>query len=320
MTRIAYLGPSGTYTHQAAIQQFGVEDNEMIPMVSIQKCFSALLKDESISYAVLPAENSTNGQVVFTYDLLRDYMLETPNAARGCMLPGFAIVAEQYVAVEHCLASPLPMTADELKNANIERIYSHPQVWGQVGKYLEELARVTGKALSRCDAGSTSQAVDRCLRDYREDKTVTLAIASALACRISGAHIVQSHISDVADNTTRFLIIQRRKQEPLQILPGRQPTPSGERIHLVAFTTDRQGAGSLTDVLLVLKRYGIDMRSITSRPFRRCSTSSKWQYVFFVEYSDELDVPWDSFHAEVGAHCREWCHWGTFYRNNRYYS
>ena len=103
--RVAFLGPEGTYTHQAALQEFGSQPQaHFVSTNSIPQCFQQLENDHTIDYSVVPLENSTNGQVVFTYDLLRDRMMAGLNdsADNNRVIPTIEVVGEQYVSITHC--------------------------------------------------------------------------------------------------------------------------------------------------------------------------------------------------------------------------
>ncbi|KAI3405635.2 PHA2 [Candida oxycetoniae] len=116
--KVAFLGPEGTYTHQAVIQQFGIEEDvEIIPKKSIAECFEAI-NSRQVDYTVVPFENSTNGQVVFTYDLFRDWFFDSTKECR------FRIVGEQFVPIHHNLLGYGSVQ-------EIETIYSHPQIASQ---------------------------------------------------------------------------------------------------------------------------------------------------------------------------------------------
>ncbi|CUS25001.1 LAQU0S23e00804g1_1 [Lachancea quebecensis] len=327
MVNIAFLGPLGTYTHQAAIQQFPNEDANYIPLKSIPQCFEALIKDASLDYAVVPLENSTNGQVVFTYDLLRDLMNNCKEFKGNEALPELEIVAEQYVSIELCLIAAQPMSLNDLNSKTRVTIHSHPQVWGQAGTYLKGLAQKV-QELKTVDASSTSGAVKICCEEGQpSNNEVVLAIASRTAATVNGATVIDSPINDRKGNTTRFLTLRRRSTD-LPPIPARPPVTKGvQRVALLTFIVKQDNPGSLVDVLNVLKDHEINMCSISSRPYHYPNSSSsadenarrKWQYIFFVEFNHADDISWDQVVHEIGSKTLKFCFWGTFNRNERYY-
>lgn len=105
---VAYLGPNGSYTHQAAIN-YAQNKASLVPQVTIKDVFDAVLSG-SVTHGVVPIENSTNGSVTMTFDLFRD--LKHGN---------LKVCGEGFVQVQHALLGNC-----QLKE--VERIYSHPQV------------------------------------------------------------------------------------------------------------------------------------------------------------------------------------------------
>lgn len=109
MRSVAFLGPNGSYTHEAAIKYAKTLDASLVPQVTIKDVFDAVLSG-STTHGVVPVENSTNGSVTMTFDLFRD--LRHGN---------LKVCGQEFVRVEHALLGKC-----QLKE--IERVYSHPQV------------------------------------------------------------------------------------------------------------------------------------------------------------------------------------------------
>jgi prephenate dehydratase len=109
MRSVAYLGPNGSYTHQAAINYAQPHDASLVPQVTIKDVFDAVLGG-AVTHGVVPIENSTNGSVTITFDLFRD--LKHGN---------LKVCAEEFVQVRHSLLGKCSID-------QVERIYSHPQV------------------------------------------------------------------------------------------------------------------------------------------------------------------------------------------------
>ncbi|SCU80515.1 LAME_0B03510g1_1 [Lachancea meyersii CBS 8951] len=335
MINVAFLGPLGTYTHQAVLQQFPDDGNtQYTALKTIPQCFQELTNDLALDYAVVPLENSTNGQVVFTYDILRDLMNECADHMQNQALPKLEIVAEQYVAIDLCLISSEALDIEALGNDTCLKIYSHPQVWGQATGYLDRL-RQRVHSLQMIDTTSTSGAVRYCCEKKGLDapNEIRLAIASSTAAKMHGAFILDSPINDKKGNTTRFLVLRRSDSQrgPLLAQPSVAST-SDQQVSLLTFVVTQDAPGSLVDVLNVLKENQINMCSISSRPYHHPDDSKtrlqgestgarrrKWQYVFFIEVNHDSAVNWAPVVTGLSSKSLRFCFWGTFSRNRRYY-
>lgn len=245
------------------VQQFGeFPDLSIIPQPSIGSCFD-VLGAGSVDFAVVPFENSTNGQVVFTYDLLRDWFIGENENLR----PNFEVVGEQFVAIHHYLLSN---ASDE---SSIKVIYSHPQVWGQVTRVLKDYAKCT-----KVDVSSTAEAA----RMVSEDATNTTAcISSKMSAQLRNLPVIRAEVEDTPDNTTRFLVLgSKAPPKAQQISNISQDTPDRVlSITSVMFTLNNDDPGALMSALDSFKQHDINLKSIASRP----SGKSKWLYAFFVE-------------------------------------
>ena len=175
---IAYLGPEATYTHQAALKNFGNSLN-YCPMNTIADVFTAVERDEA-DYGVIPVENSTGGAVIDTLDRF----LETD----------LKIVAQIYMKVEHCLVSNCNLKS-------IQRIYSKDQAFIQCRDWL---ARNLPHA-EQVRVDSTVQAVER-VRDEMD----SAAVASELAAQLYGVPLQAQGIQDHSKNVTRFLVLGKQ--------------------------------------------------------------------------------------------------------------
>lgn len=326
--KVAYLGPEGTYSHQAALQQFsGIStyDVEYQPTSSIPECFESLEKEDSpVDYSVVPLENSTNGQVVFSYDLLRDRMLNCAADEVNSCKPKIEVINEVFVSIAHCLVSrdEIPDGLEALRDYEHLKLYSHPQVWGQVAQYVDELqARFSNiKTITKINCKSTSDAVlEGCMNHIsnKSNNTLHLIVANATAASIYNAHILDRDINDKPGNTTRFLVLANRYQhQKIEKFTGQ----SNSMVALMSFTIRQDDPGSLVDILAVLKDYNLNMCSISSRPYEERTSARKWQYIFFIEfYLREPHGHITKFYKEFGAKCIKWCLWGIFPRHENYY-
>lgn len=175
---IAYLGPQATFTHQAALQQFGAAAGYR-PARSIGEVFDDVERARA-GFGVVPVENSTEGAVNMTLDRL------TVSDALIC--------GELRLDITQHLLS----RAGEL--SEIKRVISHPQALAQCRGWLaEHLPDVpTEEMLSTAAAAELAAS----------DATVA-AIASELAARLYGVPVLRARIEDNPHNTTRFLVVGR---------------------------------------------------------------------------------------------------------------
>jgi prephenate dehydratase len=229
---------------------------------------------------VIPFENSTNGSVVQTLDLLAD---------RQGLNKNITVCGEYFLTVEHCLIirrepSSTTATSDHSNEdifKSITKLYTHPQAWGQCEKFLGRYF----KGIERQDVSSTSKAVE--IVSKNDDDHHEAAIASRLAAEYHGAFVLQRHIEDRADNTTRFLILRNELSERSSSVTSLLKTTTTNNINLettkkktlISFMIEHSAPGALADALSVFKKHGLNLTSINSRP----SLVRPWQYIFFVE-------------------------------------
>ena len=173
---IAFLGPTGSFTEAAAFKRFG-HANQGSPCVSIDEIFREVESGEA-NYGVVPVENSTEGAVGRTLDLL----LQSP----------LNLCGEVFLQVHQCLMSR------QQDIAQIRRVYSHPQSLGQCQGWLNaNLAHAERVAVS-----SNSEAAR--LAAQQPDSA---AVAGKQAAEIFGVPLLVENIEDDPRNTTRFLVI-----------------------------------------------------------------------------------------------------------------
>ncbi len=170
---IAYLGPEGTFAHAAAREQFGA-GAVLAPAETIAQVFAEIEQGRA-DFGVVPVENSTEGSVRPTLDLLIDSPLQ--------------IAAEILLDVRQCLLG----TAADVRE--IHRVLSHPQGLAQCRRWLG--AHLPGAALE--EVASTARAAE-----LARDDPATAAIASELAGERNGLRVLAANIQDETANVTRF--------------------------------------------------------------------------------------------------------------------
>lgn len=176
--KIAYLGPSATFTHLAATRQFG-SSMEYLPESTIKEVFEAVSRDHA-QYGVVPVENSTEGVVNYTLDMFIDSDLH--------------VAAEIMLPIAHNLMSKTGRKSD------IRKIYSHPQARAQCRGWLE--TNYPGTTV--IEELSTAAAAKRVARD-----PAAAAVASELAASAYNLKFVEKGIEDNKANVTRFLVIAK---------------------------------------------------------------------------------------------------------------
>jgi len=172
---ISYLGPQATFTHQAAWRAFG-EGVEYIPAETIDDVFTAVQEGEA-HRGVVPVENSNEGVVTSTMDLLVDSTL--------------------VITGEVILPIRLMLLSREKDIRGIVKVYSHPQPFAQCRHWLRKNLR--GAAF--VDARSTAEAAAFCL-----SQEGTAAVAGAMASQFYGIPTLVENIGDWEENLTRFLV------------------------------------------------------------------------------------------------------------------
>lgn len=225
---VAYLGPNGTFSEEAALKRFGSAISE-VACDSIDDVFRAV-ESEAAHYGVVPVENSSEGAVGRTMDLL----LQTP----------LTICGEIQLPVHQFLM------AQQTDLAQINKIYSHPQSLAQCHHWLKtNVPHLSHSALIH--AASNADAARQAAADNQ-----AAAIASQRAAELFGLSICAENIEDDPKNTTRFLVIGK------QIV-----APSGkDKTSLIVSTNNRSGA--IHTLLEPLAQYGVSMSRLESRPSR----------------------------------------------------
>ena len=232
---IAYLGPEATWSHQAARSKFGASV-EYVAQSSIAEVFNVVARGKA-DYGVVPIENSTEGAVNYTLDVFMDSELK--------------ICAQFLLRIENNLIAKIPRD-------QIQRVYSHPQVFGQCRQWLQtHLPKVEWVEVS-----STTRAADLAAREPN-----AAAVAGQMAAEVYGLNVLETGIQDNPNNATRFLVI------------GSHPCPpTGEDKTSIMFCVQDK-PGALFDAIAPFKKLQINLSKIESRP----SKKKAWEYYFFVD-------------------------------------
>ncbi|MDO4451014.1 MAG: prephenate dehydratase [Moraxella sp.] len=193
----------------------------------------------SAMYGVVPVENSSEGVVNHTLDAF--------------LGSGLRIVGEVELPIHHNF-----LVDEHTKVDLISKIYAHQQTLAQCRQWLDSHY----PTVERVAVSSNGEAARRIKKEWH-----SAAIAGGVAAAEYGLHKLHENIEDNPNNTTRFLIIGHETV-----------APSGhDKTSIVVSSPDR--AGALIDILEPLKKYGVSMTSIETRPER----PNKWAYVFFID-------------------------------------
>jgi chorismate mutase/prephenate dehydratase len=227
--RVAFLGPIGTFSEQATLNYFG-SSIEAIACPSIDEVFRAAAAG-SADFGVVPVENSTEGVVARSLDLL----LAMP----------LTVIGETSLMVTHNLLRK------ELSRDSIKVVCAHPQALAQCQGWLSQnLPDAERRAVSSNAEGARLAAQDDSIA----------ALASERAAAAYGLHVVQRAVQDEAHNRTRFVVVTR----PEHHTPA---APTGHDCTSLILSVDNR-PGAVHDMLVPLKRHGVSMTRFESRPAR----------------------------------------------------
>ncbi len=226
--KVAYLGPRATFTHQASIQYFG-QAVEHIPVSTIKDVFEEIVK-EKVDFGVVPVENTIEGVVNYTLDMLIDYPL--------------------YITGEIILEISLHLMGINPNLNEVERVYSHRHALAECRDWLHK--NLPDAQLIEVE--STAKAAEMAKDDFE-----AVAIASEAAADIYGLHIIERKIDKHLHNFTRFLIIGNEDKIP-------QPTGNDKTTFIFSVKNE---VGALYKTLEPLYRRKINMTKIESRPSKK---------------------------------------------------
>ncbi|MFO1219810.1 MAG: prephenate dehydratase [Burkholderiaceae bacterium] len=247
-TRVAYLGPAGTFSEQAALGYFG-SSIQAVPCANIDEVFRATSAGAA-DFGVVPVENSTEGVVARSLDVLLTTQL--------------AIVGETSLFVRHNL----------LRKDNavpgIQAVCAHPQALAQCHAWLSHhLPDAERRPVASNAEGARLASLDPTLA----------AIASERAGSEWGLHVVAPAIQDDPLNRTRFAIVADPQRQPT-------PKPSGHDCTSLIVSVENK-PGAVHDMLVPLKKHGVSMSRLESRPAR----SGQWEYFFYIDIQGHPDDP-----------------------------
>lgn len=224
---VAFQGELGAYSEEAAVSFFGA-GVQVKPCERLEDVFRAVEQDDA-QFGIAPIENSLEGSISKTYDLLLDSSLK--------------VCGEIELKVSHCLIANPGATLDSIK-----RIYSHPQALGQCRAFIKHL---------NCELIPTYDTAGS-VKMIKENRiTDGAAIASTRAAEIYRMKIINCGIEDNPNNFTRFFILAKE-----------DAPPSGNDKTSVVFSVKHK-PGALFSFLEELAVKNINLTKIESRPTRQ---------------------------------------------------
>ena len=224
--RVAFLGPVGTYTEDAALKYDPEADLQPFPsIVAVGLAVTSGVTDQG----VVPIENSLEGSVTFTLDLLISQS-------------GLSICNEIVVPIEHVLLAKPGTRAPE-----VQVVYSHPQGLAQCREFLE---RCLPQAEQRASLSTVA-----CITDMLESSVTAAAISPRRAAALYDVEIIGQNIQDSPNNVTRFAVLDKSDH-----------SPTGNDKTSMCFSFDQDAPGSLYGALVEFAKRDINLVKIESRP------------------------------------------------------
>lgn len=280
--RIGYLGPAGSFSHEAAVRHFG-SSVSLEDLREIAGVFHEVRRGH-VDYGLAPIENSTMGGIVETLDAFVESRAEV------------TVYAEALLNVHHALLAAC-------EPGGIRRVHSKPEIFAQCRRWLAtqlpEAELVPAPSSSRA-AITAREEIEAALA--RSERPTSAAIASVLAGQLAGLDAVFEKIEDNPNNITRFFVISRERA-----------LPTGDDKTSVMFRT-ADTPGALVEVLSAFQRAGVNLTHIDKRPSGR----DNWAYTFFVDaqgHRDDARVA--SAIEDARKHCLELIVLGSYPRATR---
>jgi len=264
---VFFLGPKGSYTHQAA-KVFGGSDVDLQSLSDIHAIFESIKL--ATDFGVVPIENSTEGSVNQTQDCL--------------MTHGVKILGEKTLCIHHAL---LMQKSGELQNLKV--LLSHEQSFAQCrqhllrhfpGVYCYPVSSNAKAAELLCNPSLLFQLLSSFLPDSCGPLSIENMgmIGPELLADLYELKMMKNAIQDTDNNRTRFIKIGKEDQGT---------SPSGHDKTSFVFSTHKDQPGSLCDVLLLFSSAKLNLNKIVSRPAK----TTLGEYVFFIDCDGHIKDP-----------------------------
>jgi prephenate dehydratase len=249
--RIAFLGPSGTFTEQALLSQPDLAAGELTPIRSIAETIFTVDQGRA-ELGVVPIENAIEGSVNETLDTL-------------------AFEASEHLFIHREIVVPVDLNLcakPGTKLAELKAVVSIPHASAQCRDWLA--AKLPGVEVQA--ANSTAEAAREVAKSRAGGRA---AIAPRLAAELYGLEVLAAGIHDHPDNSTRFVVIGHG-------IPARS---GHDKSTVVVFQTHQDRPGGLLTILQEFNARGINLTKLESRPTKRELGS----YCFFIDFEGHLD-------------------------------
>ncbi len=228
--KAGYLGPLGTFSHQAALEVF--KENEIVPYDTIFQVLMAVEQGE-LDYGIVPIENSTEGTVNATVD---------------------ALVFDLNLYIQKLVVLPIRQNLMVKKGTDmsaLKTIYSHPHALAQCRHYLYENYENVPTIAAQSTAAAAKLVAE-------SDENIA-AVAPAVSAKVYGLELAAEGIQDSKINFTEFVVVSKK--------PTDQPIASADYKTTICFSTVHE-PGSLYKLLDILSIWDVNMSRIVSRPMR----------------------------------------------------
>jgi prephenate dehydratase len=254
VTKIAFLGPGGTFSEDALLAATGGGSFEEVAKPTIFEAIIAVANGE-VDRALVPFENSIEGSVRVTLDAL------------AFDVEGVAIVGEHDHPIRHALISKPGVSMEE-----IEVVLSHPQANAQCARFIRE--RLPGADVRA--VSSTAEAV----RSVSLSKSPWGALGAPSAARLYDCEVLAEGVEDAPDNVTRFVWLAREGERN-----GEGREGSTWKTTLVFHELGADHPGALVEALTEFSSREVNLTRIESRPLRR----GLGRYLFFIDLEGRAD-------------------------------
>jgi len=248
LSRIAYLGPQGTFSEEALLSEPDLAECEVIPTQTIAEAIAAAANGE-VDAAFVPLENAIEGSINATLDQL---------------VFDVDLTIEREVVLEiHLDLLGVPGVTEN----GVRRVYSFPAATAQCRKYLAE-------HYPEAEIVATNSTADAARTLAEEGSLESVAVSPTLAAKLYGLEIISHAIEDHPGNQTRFALVGRRAV----------PRPTGrDRTTIVCFQRANR-PGSLAEMLTRFAAREVNLTRIESRPTKQ----GLGDYCFVIEFEGHL--------------------------------
>jgi len=244
--KLAVLGPKGTFSHEAALKF--CRGCDIIFCKDLEEIFEKVEKSR-VDYGIVPVENSLEGSVTLTLELLLERNVE--------------ICREIVININHHL-----LALKGVKPHSMKYVFSHPHALAQCRGIIKKLKLDTRNFLSTAEAA----------REIAEKKIANAAaIASEMAAKTYGLEIIKKNVQDNTENKTRFFIVSKKCED--------KAVKKANKVKTSIIVGVKDQPGALYGMLGSFAKRGINLTKIESRP----SKKMLGDYVFYIDFEGDKE-------------------------------